>query len=174
MPLLCCALSTVSLCELKIKAQVQVLAWTLISTFFSDHRNELILIWTLWNIYNSGFKGTRRTKFELAKKASSSRFWTKEGTARLVTYLSGKSIQSERKNQIHDCPYLAAPGLLWPNQRLTPTLNKDRPFRFVTISCKVLNCFSTWGIKPLMAKLEKEINDVSIISGARIYHWKLK
>ena len=30
-------------CELKINAQVQVLAWTLIWTFFSDHRNELIL-----------------------------------------------------------------------------------------------------------------------------------
>ena len=30
-------------CELKIKAQVQVPAWTLIGTFFSDHRNELIL-----------------------------------------------------------------------------------------------------------------------------------
>ena len=29
-------------CELKINAQVQVLAWTLIWTFFSDHHNELI------------------------------------------------------------------------------------------------------------------------------------
>ena len=41
-----CAFSTVSLCELKITAQVQVQAWTWIWPFFSDHRNEQ---WTAWS-----------------------------------------------------------------------------------------------------------------------------
>ena len=50
----CAKCVTVIWCDLKIKAKVQVQAWTLIWTFFSDHRNELILIWTLWTIYNSG------------------------------------------------------------------------------------------------------------------------
>ena len=49
----CAKCVTVIWCDLKIKAKVQVQAWTLIWTFFSDHRNELILIWTLWTIYNS-------------------------------------------------------------------------------------------------------------------------
>ena len=40
------AFSTESLCELKK-------AWTLNWTFFSDHPNELILIWTLGTMYNS-------------------------------------------------------------------------------------------------------------------------
>ena len=52
----CAKCVTVIWCDLKIKAKVQVQAWTLIWTFFSDHRNELILIWTLWTIYNSDVK----------------------------------------------------------------------------------------------------------------------
>ena len=49
----CAKCVTVIWCDLKIKAKVQVHAWTLIWTFFSDHRNELILIWTLRTLYNS-------------------------------------------------------------------------------------------------------------------------
>ena len=54
----CAKCVTVIWCDLKIKAKVQVQAWTLIWTFFSDHRNELILIWTLWTIYNSVWRPT--------------------------------------------------------------------------------------------------------------------
>ena len=64
-----CAFSTVSLCELKITAQVQVQAWTLIWTFFSDHRHELIFIWTLWTIYISGLAWSHMTLSRQPKSA---------------------------------------------------------------------------------------------------------
>ena len=48
------AMSTVNWRELKIKAHVQISAWTW--AFLAHHRSELSLIWTLWTIYNSAQK----------------------------------------------------------------------------------------------------------------------